>query len=148
MTVCKIKLSPRWRLAACVAMLAVFTALCVVSAFGAMAENEKSASGASLKNEQAAADYMRAFGEADAAQLSCTPVTIPADFDAVYEEYNGLQLQNGHDLRNYKGKTAWQYIFSLAHHDASYAVLLVRDGAVIGGHLTNGEYGGDYLPLE
>ena len=113
-----------------------------------LAENEKSASGASLKNEQAAADYMRAFGEADAAQLSCTPVTIPADFDAVYEEYNGLQLQNGHDLRNYKGKTAWQYIFSLAHHDASYAVLLVRDGAVIGGHLTNGEYGGDYLPLE
>ena len=148
MTVWNIKLSPRWKITVCVAMLAIFTALCVVSAMGAMTENERSASGASMKNEQAAADYLRAVGEEDAAQLSCERVTIPDAFDTVYEEYNSLQRQSGFDLTDDKGKSALQFTFALSRHDMPYAVLLVRDGAVIGGHFTNGEYGGDYLPLE
>lgn len=148
MTVWKIKLSPRWRIAVCVAMLAIFTALCVVSAMGAMTDNEETASGASVKNEQAAADYLRAVGEEDAAQLSCERITIPEQFDEVYEEYNGMQRQSGFDLSEYKGKDALRFTFALTRHDASYAVLLVRDCAVIGGHYSNGEYGGEYLPLE
>lgn len=148
MTVWKIKLSPRWRIAVCVAMLAIFTALCVVSAMGAMTDNEETASGASVKNEQAAADYLRTVGEEDAAQLSCERITIPEQFDEVYEEYNGMQRQSGFDLSEYKGKDALRFTFTLTRHDASYAVLLVRDGAVIGGHYSNGEYGGEYLPLE
>ena len=148
MTVWKIKLSPRWRIAVCVAMLAIFTALCVVSAMGAMTDNEETASGASVKNEQAAADYLRAVGEEDAAQLSCERITIPEQFDEVYEEYNGMQRQSGFELSEYKGKDALRFTFTLTRHDASYAVLLVRDCAVIGGHYSNGEYGGEYLPLE
>ena len=159
MTVWKIKLSPRWRIAVCVAMLAIFTALCVVSAMGAMTDNEETASGASVKNEQAAADYLRAVGEEDAAQLSCERITIPEQFDEVYEEYNGMQRQSGFEyngmqrqsgfeLSEYKGKDALRFTFALTRHDASYAVLLVRDCAVIGGHYSNGEYGGEYLPLE
>ncbi|MBQ4170638.1 MAG: DUF4830 domain-containing protein [Ruminococcus sp.] len=148
MTVWKIKLSPRWRIAVCVAMLAIFTALCVVSAMGAMTDNEETASGASVKNEQAAADYLRAVGEEDAAQLSCERITIPEQFDEVYEEYNGMQRQSGFDLSEYKGKDSLRFTFALTRHDASYAVLLVRDCAVIGGHYSNGEYGGEYLPLE
>ena len=148
MTVWKIKLSPRWRIAVCVAMLAIFTALCVVSAMGAMTDNEQTASGASVKNEQAAADYLRAVGEEDAAQLSCERITIPEQFDEVYEEYNGMQRQSGFELSEYKGKDALRFTFALTRHDASYAVLLVRDCAVIGGHYSNGEYGGEYLPLE
>ena len=148
MTVWKIKLSPRWRIAVCVAMLAIFTALCVVSAMGAMTDNEETASGASVKNEQAAADYLRAVGEEDAAQLSCERITIPEQFDEVYEEYNGMQWQSGFDLSEYKGKDSLRFTFALTRHDASYAVLLVRDCAVIGGHYSNGEYGGEYLPLE
>ena len=148
MTVWKIKLSPRWRIAVCVAMLAIFTALCVVSAMGAMTDKEETASGASVKNEQAAADYLRAVGEEDAAQLSCERITIPEQFDEVYEEYNGMQRQSGFELSEYKGKDALRFTFALTRHDASYAVLLVRDCAVIGGHYSNGEYGGEYLPLE
>ena len=148
MTVWKIKLSQRWRIAVCVAMLAIFTALCVVSAMGAMTDNEETASGASVKNEQAAADYLRAVGEEDAAQLSCERITIPEQFDEVYEEYNGMQRQSGFELSEYKGKDALRFTFALTRHDASYAVLLVRDCAVIGGHYSNGEYGGEYLPLE
>ena len=148
MTVWKIKLSPRWRIAVCVAMLAIFTALCVVSAMGAMTDNEETASGASVKNEQAAADYLRAVGEEDAAQLRCERITIPEQFDEVYEEYNGMQRQSGFELSEYKGKDALRFTFALTRHDASYAVLLVRDCAVIGGHYSNGEYGGEYLPLE
>ena len=148
MTVWKIKLSPRWRIAVCVAMLAIFTALCVVSAMGAMTDNEETASGASVKNEQAAADYLRAVGEEDAAQLSCERITIPEQFDDVYEEYNGMQRRSGFELSEYKGKDALRFTFALTRHDASYAVLLVRDCAVIGGHYSNGEYGGEYLPLE
>lgn len=147
MRVCMIKPDPKWKTALIVAALALFTALCVVSAVLTRADRERTAYGASIMDEQAAAEYLRAVGEADAAQLSCEPVLIPAEFDGVYEEYNSLQRQCGLDLNEYKGEQALQFRFALSGENASYAVLLVRDGDVIGGHLTDGEYGGDYLPL-
>ena len=147
MRVCMIKTDPKLKTALIVAALALFTALCVVSAVLTRADRERTAYGASLKDEQAAAEYLRAVGEADAAQLSCEPVLIPAEFDGVYEEYNSLQRQCGRDLSEYKGEQALQFRFALSGENASYAVLLVRDGDVIGGHLTDGEYGGEYLPL-
>ena len=76
-----------------------------------------------------------------------TEVTVPFDFDDFYEEYNTLQLHAGMDLAPYKGKRASQMTFRLKPDGEGYAVILVSDGRVIGGHRTSGEYGGDMLPL-
>ena len=147
MRIWNIKLDPHWKMILLGAALAVFAALCVVSAAFARADGG-SAEEKPFVDEQAASDYLREHGEADAAQLDCVQIRIPPEFDAVYEEYNDLQLRSGRDLSGAKGKTALKLTFELTGESARYAVLLVRDGRVIGGHLTNGEYGGEYLPLE
>ena len=74
-------------------------------------------------------------------------VIVPYEFNGVYSGYNGLQKQAGLDLYPYRGTEARRLVFALRNAKARYAVLLVRDGRVIGGHLTNGEYGGEDLPL-
>ncbi len=76
-----------------------------------------------------------------------TEVTVPYEFDDFYEDYNELQKRVGMDLAPYKGKRASQLTFTLKLDGEGYAVILVADGHVIGGHRTNGEYGGEMLPL-
>lgn len=74
-------------------------------------------------------------------------VLIPGEFDEVYSAYNELQQAAGLDLTPYKGTEAKLLTFPLNSGKADFAVLLVKHGRVIGGHLTNGEYGSEMLPL-
>lgn len=76
-----------------------------------------------------------------------TEVTIPSAFNSVYNEYNDLQRTIGLDLTAYKGKTADMVKYELKDSKSKYAVLLIHNGAVIGAHLTNGEYGENNMPL-
>ncbi len=68
-------------------------------------------------------------------------VRIPDVFDAVYEAYNDLQKQAGLDLTPYKGLQARLLTFRVENAAADFATLLVKDGRVIGGHFSDGEYG-------
>ena len=83
----------------------------------------------------------------DEAHATEKNVIIPAEFDEVYTEYNELQKAAGLDLEPFKGKQASLLTFPLNGGAAEYAVILVCDGQVIGGHLTDGEYGSEMLPL-
>ena len=74
-------------------------------------------------------------------------VVIPAEFDEVYTEYNELQKTAGLDLEPFKGKQASLLTFPVSGGAANYVSILVCGGQVIGGHLTDGEYGGEMLPL-
>ena len=74
-------------------------------------------------------------------------VRIPGEFDEVYTCYNALQKQAGLDLTPYRGLQAKQLTFELQNAEVRYAVLLIKENRVIGGHLTDGEYGGRLLPL-
>ncbi len=85
--------------------------------------------------------------DADNAPVTEKAVTIPDGFNQTYEAYNVLQKHAGLDLSPYKGKRATLMTFQLRGAAANTAVLLVKDGRVIGGHLTNGEYGSEDLPL-
>ncbi|MBR0336803.1 MAG: DUF4830 domain-containing protein, partial [Ruminococcus sp.] len=80
--------------------------------------------------------------------VSCDSVKIPREFDGVYGDYNALQEKNGFDLGKYKGKTVRRYTYSLGGTNSEFAVVLAKNGEVIGGHLTDGEYGGDDAPLD
>lgn len=74
-------------------------------------------------------------------------VTIPAEFNDVYIEYNGLQKAIGLDLSKFKGKAAQEVTYAIADGQYKFAVLLIFDSRVIGAHLTNGEYGCKNAPL-
>jgi hypothetical protein len=66
-------------------------------------------------------------------------ITIPAEFDDVYEGYNELQLEQGFDLSKYKGKTAEVYTYPVynyeGHSDCMTLTLIGCDGVLIGGNV-------------
>ncbi len=72
-------------------------------------------------------------------------VTIPERFDDVYEQYNDLQISSGLDLRSYAGKKAQLYIYDLGGFggaEKAAATFIVSSGRVIGGDISDCEYGG------
>lgn len=74
-------------------------------------------------------------------------VVIPTEFNQTYEKYNELQKKIGLDLEKFKGKSAQKITYELKNSKTKFAVLLIYKGKVIGGHLTDGEYGSKNLPL-
>ena len=85
--------------------------------------------------------------ETDGEPCARQTVTIPGEFNEVYEAYNELQRHAGLNLTRYRGEEAEKLTFSVRSGKMPYAVILVRQGRVIGGHLTDGEYGSEPLPL-
>lgn len=74
-------------------------------------------------------------------------VVIPTEFNQTYEKYNELQKKIGLDLEKFKGTSAQKITYELKNSKTKFAVLLIYKGKVIGGHLTDGEYGSNNLPL-
>lgn len=91
-------------------------------------------------------DFLRLFNHkpiADSRQREV--ITIPSDFDSVYDSYNELQKKIGLNLDKEKGSVAEKITYQLENGD--YAVILISNGRVIGGHITNGEWGSKNKPL-
>lgn len=73
-------------------------------------------------------------------------IIIPSEFNDIYNEYNELQKPLGLNLEWYKGKNAEKVTYKLKNSD-KYTIILVCEGKIAGGHITNGEYGQSNLPL-
>lgn len=99
------------------------------------------------ETEEQRLDILRSFGIENAVLSESAEITIPEDFNSNTENYNELQKQIGLDLSPYKGQKAEKLTYSLKGENASYAVLLVNNGRLIGGHLTNRVYGERARPL-
>lgn len=139
MVVFHIRVKP-WLAAALVALAGVAAAtFCAFWATSGMENSEAPA--------LAADSFLAGLGCTDFEPVAEENVKIPAEFDEVYTRYNDIQAQSGFDLRPYRGKTVSRRTYALRGADTDYAVLLVANGKVIGGHLTNGEYGGEDQPL-
>lgn len=73
-------------------------------------------------------------------------VTIPENFNEVYEDYNNLQIEAGLDLKPFRGEQVSRVVYKINKKEG-YATLLIFKGRVIGGHLSTGEYGDGYEAL-
>ena len=68
--------------------------------------------------------------------ISCKQVTIPTEFNAVYEQYNEIQTKQGLDLLGYKGEQCDSYTYDILNYKGDDNVvinILVHDGVVIAG---------------
>ena len=100
------------------------------------------------KNREEQCDFLKKLNiEAVENTAQIQEVIIPSEFNATYEQYNKLQSRLGLDLNKYKGKKAQKITYRLKNSDVDFAVILIYKDRIIGGHLTNGEYGQEYLPL-
>jgi len=82
--------------------------------------------------------FLAGFGwEIDEAGAEQQEVVIPARFDAVYEDYNTIQKQQGLNLERYRGKTVMRYTYPVSNYPdydgTVYATLLIYKDRVVGG---------------
>ena len=81
--------------------------------------------------------------------LEVKEVVIPTEFDETYEEYNEIQKSQGLDLAKYKGKRVKMWSYAIRNYpgyetadDNIRGNILVYDGIVVGGDISNIELGG------
>lgn len=62
-------------------------------------------------------EFLKSYGwEVKKKPIEKTEVTIPEEFDEVYQNYNLLQLQAGLNLKNYCGKTGIRYTYEVTNY--------------------------------
>lgn len=81
--------------------------------------------------------------------LEVKEVVIPTEFDETYEEYNEIQKSQGLDLAKYKGKRVKMWSYAVRNYPGYETTdgtirgnILVYDGIVVGGDISNIELGG------
>ena len=133
------KLSKSKLLAAGAILLAAVLLIVLLAAGGTPAAETKPAGGT---NEERVA-FLAAFGwSVNAEPTEAQKVRIPDTAEnEVFARYNDLQKSQGYDLTAYAGKEVMRYVYEILNYpEASgpvYASVLVCDGFIIGGDVTN-----------
>lgn len=128
------------------AVFLVFAAvLLLILLAGSGAEPSQSAAG---DTNDARVAYLAAFGwSVDTTPCQTQQVKIPENTEnKVFARYNELQRSQGFDLAPYAGREVTRYVYEILNAaDATgpvYATILVCDGQIIGGDITDsGEMG-------
>ncbi|MCL1903750.1 MAG: DUF4830 domain-containing protein [Oscillospiraceae bacterium] len=119
----------------CILLIVLFAA----SRLATAQKEEKSAQYAITEMNSAAdvAKFLTEYGwEVRDEPSAVKSVRIPAEFDAVYNKYNQLQILQNFDLTEYRTKTAVMYTFRILNHVSHnnvFANVLVYEGNVIAG---------------
>ena len=105
------------------------------------AQAQETAAQVKVTSNEERVNYLKGFGwEVNPMPVSSADVTIPKTFDAVYEEYNVVQKNQGMDLEAYKGKIAKKYSYTVTNYPnyegAVQANLLIYDNQVIAGDVS------------
>lgn len=86
-------------------------------------------------------DYLAGFGWEVDKEFETKELTIPESWNDVYNDYNEIQLNQGFDLAQYKGKTVTLYTYTITNYEnlseGIVADMLVCDGNLIGGDICN-----------
>ena len=84
---------------------------------------------------------MESFGWSVDKEFETKELTIPESWNQVYTDYNEVQLNQGFDLSDYKGKTVTLYTYTITNYEnlseGVVADMLVCDGNLIGGDICN-----------
>ncbi len=83
--------------------------------------------------------YLTSLGWEFDTECTEKQVTIPAEFNDTYTQYNEIQKKQGFDLTDYKGKQVIVYTYAIKNYegyenrDCIFANLLVYEDKLIGG---------------
>lgn len=96
-----------------------------------------------IKSESDRHTFLKQFGyEFKPTPIETTDVTIPEEFDSVYEEYNNIQRAQGLNLKKYKGKKATRFTYEITNYDYDETVLatmIVYKNRIIAGDVCSVE---------
>lgn len=86
--------------------------------------------------------------EVDETATEIKDIVIPENFSVVYEKYNNLQKEAGFDLKNYRGKNAKVYSYSLQNDTEQQIHLIVCEDKLIGGDVASLKLNGNMTGLK
>ncbi len=100
-----------------------------------------------VKNNEDRISFLSQFGwEVEPMPKESTTVTVPAEFDKVFAEYNELQKRQGLDLSKHAARTVERYTYTVTNYPnyegTVLANLLIFRGRVIGGDICSAEQSG------
>ncbi len=134
-----------------IAVVSVFTIIGGIISVSSDSTPAAKVSGVNMRastNEERVAFFSQFGFEISEDPIEVKEVIIPTEFDETYEEYNNIQKSQGLDLSKYKGKRVkmWSYAIknypSYENTDCIRGNILVYDGIVVGGDISNIELGG------
>ncbi len=93
----------------------------------------------SASTDEERRNYLEGFGWEVGEDFEQKELTIPESWNEVYNEYNEIQLNQGFNLADYKGKAVTLYTYTITNYeeDEVLADMLVCDGNLIGGDVCN-----------
>lgn len=107
---------------------------------GSRAEGKKQSDGKGIKNNADRIAYLQSLGwECEEDPIDEQKIVIPREFNAVFEEYNQLQKQQGFDLSQYCGLEVTMYRYTVKNYptgdDVVMAQIMVLNYEVVGGDI-------------
>lgn len=93
-------------------------------------------------------DYVKTLGwEVNPTPAQITHLTVPYEFDAVFETYNAVQKNSGFDLTEFRGKPVSRYTYRLLNHKESNSVnvmlgVLVYENRIVAGDISSTDKNG------
>lgn len=135
------KLSKTKLIAAGIALLAAILLIVLLATSGGSDAPSNSAPIGNTNDDRVA--YLATFGwSVNAEPKETQKVKIPDTTEnKVFARYNDLQKSQGFDLSDYAGKEVMRYVYEILNYpDATapvYASVLVSDGRIIGGDITD-----------
>ena len=93
--------------------------------------------------------FLQSLGvEVDETADDIKDITIPENFSDVYEKYNLLQIENGFNLKNYKGKPAKVYTYTVKDDGETVVHLIICSDKIIGGDIASLKIDGNMTGLQ
>lgn len=91
-------------------------------------------------------EFLKSFGhELDETPAEVLEISIPEEFNSVFERYNDIQRAQGLNLKRYCGKDATAYTFKVTNYGCEsdvYATLIIRNEKVIAADICSAGDGG------
>ena len=152
-----IKVNPKLLKWAGVALLVLLAVLLTMSFAGSRFSGAPVFSGGvdykGIKTNEDRVDFIRQFGwEVEEAAVEVTEVTLPEQFDEVYETYNELQKSQGLDLSKYLGETAKRWSYRVLNYPGEQGEvlcnLLICGSRIIACDICKAEMGGFMQGME
>lgn len=95
----------------------------------------------SASTDEERRNYLATFGWETDKEFEEKELTIPESWNQVYSDYNEVQMNQGFDLSDYKGKKVTLYTYTINNYknqkQGIVADMLVCDGILIGGDICN-----------
>lgn len=105
-----------------------------------VSDSESASTQVSCSSAAEGEKYLNSLGW-ETGESSEKSITVPAQWNDVYINYNELQTDQGYDLAPYKGQNVTLYTYEITNYEGYtegiVADILVCDGKVIGGDICN-----------